>query len=825
MDIQEKEMDVVALDLEGMRTKTSKATIIRRKPWKGELLRIKLRSGNEITLTPDHLLIDGQTLEWKEAEKFKAGEDVMTVDGNLNPCRDEIVSIEKVPYEGYVYDLYVPKDHNFVAEGIIVHNCIDEFDKMSERDRSAIHEALEQQSYHKNFELLLADGRKVKIGELVDSLIESNRERVIEGNDTEILPVENLHILAYDIDRREIVKLKAARVSRHKAPGEFVMLRFSNGREIEVTPEHPVMIWENGKIAEKKAEQIEKGDLVIGVKSYPLMGDSRNGRKLALSLFDEKKPYRFKKGVRIPSEAFTLGREELEEFVRAVWERRKCKLSDKDGIRFPNRELAEDFQDILLILGIPSSIRGSGMSYTVVPCTEEGISRFSVIVGERTVGYTKEYIPGEIARSILRAARILRLKIPLREQILITRPLVIRENLMKIIQRVKERLESYERKLDKGEYDELLNVISTTEIYREYGITMGRFRKLVLSGDEWARDILKRLISTKIEAARKELKEVEMWLEGNIRLLRVTAVRKIKNTDSEWVYDITVEPYNLFVSHGLVLHNSISIAKAGITATLNARTTVIAAANPKYGRFNRHKPLPEQLDLPPTLLSRFDLIFLLLDEPDEKIDSEIAQHILKVRKGESEAVTPKVPYDLLKKYIAYARKNIHPVLTKEAMEELERYYVKMRKRIGGGSDTEGVRPIPITARQLEALIRLSEAHARMRLSEIVTRYDAREAIKIMEETLKKIAIDEEGIMDISILEVGKSSKKINKIDRLLEIIEKLQDSTEYGAPADDILQEASKAGISKQEARKLIEELIANSRIYEPRNGYYKIVG
>ncbi|WP_461863948.1 LAGLIDADG family homing endonuclease [Thermococcus sp.] len=825
VDIQEKEMDVVALDLEGMRTKTSKATIIRRKPWKGELLRIKLRSGNEITLTPDHLLIDGQILEWKEAEKFKAGEDVMTVDGNLNPCRDEIVSIEKVPYEGYVYDLYVPKDHNFVAEGIIVHNCIDEFDKMSERDRSAIHEALEQQSYHKNFELLLADGRKVKIGELVDSLIESNRERVIEGNDTEILPVENLHILAYDIDRREIVKLKAARVSRHRAPGEFVMLRFSNGREIEVTPEHPVMIWENGKIAEKKAEQIEKGDLVIGVKSYPLMGDSRNGRKLALSLFDEKKPYRFKKGVRIPSEAFTLGREELEEFVRAVWERRKCKLSDKDGIRFPNRELAEDFQDILLILGIPSSIRGSGMSYTVVPCTEEGISRFSVIVGERTVGYTKEYIPGEIARSILRAARILRLKIPLREQILITRPLVIRENLMKIIQRVKERLESYERKLDKGEYDELLNVISTTEIYREYGITMGRFRKLVLSGDEWARDILKRLISTKIEAARKELEEVEMWLEGNIRLLRVTAVRKIKNTDSEWVYDITVEPYNLFVSHGLVLHNSISIAKAGITATLNARTTVIAAANPKYGRFNRHKPLPEQLDLPPTLLSRFDLIFLLLDEPDEKIDSEIAQHILKVRKGESEAVTPKVPYDLLKKYIAYARKNIHPVLTKEAMEELERYYVKMRKRIGGGSDTEGVRPIPITARQLEALIRLSEAHARMRLSEIVTRYDAREAIKIMEETLKKIAIDEEGIMDISILEVGKSSKKINKIDRLLEIIEKLQDSTEYGAPADDILQEASKAGISKQEARKLIEELIANSRIYEPRNGYYKIVG
>ncbi|MEO2151990.1 MAG: LAGLIDADG family homing endonuclease, partial [Thermococcus sp.] len=101
---------------------------------------------------------------------------------------DEIVSIERVPYEGYVYDLYVPGEHNFLAEGIIVHNCIDEFDKMSDRDRSAIHEALEQQSYHHDFELLLADGRKVKIGELVDSLIEANRDKVILGKDTEILP-------------------------------------------------------------------------------------------------------------------------------------------------------------------------------------------------------------------------------------------------------------------------------------------------------------------------------------------------------------------------------------------------------------------------------------------------------------------------------------------------------------------------------------------------------------------------------------------------------------------------------------------------------------
>ncbi|WP_457751763.1 AAA family ATPase [Thermococcus sp.] len=277
--------------------------------------------------------------------------------------------------------------------------------------------------------------------------------------------------------------------------------------------------------------------------------------------------------------------------------------------------------------------------------------------------------------------------------------------------------------------------------------------------------------------------------------------------------------------HEALEQQTISISKAGITATLNARTTVIAAANPKYGRFNRHKSLPEQLDLPPTLLSRFDLIFLLLDEPDEKLDSNIAEHILKVRRGEAEAVTPKIPYDLLKKYIAYSRKNIQPVLSREAMEEIKRYYVRMRKGFRRSGEDEGVQPIPITARQLEALIRLSEAHARMRLSETVTREDARAAIRLVEDMIRKIAVDEEGTLDVSILEVGTSSRKINKIDRLVSIVKALEDEGEHGAPVDRILEEAAKQGINKAEARRLLEELSAKSRIYEPRAGFYRVLG
>jgi len=136
-----------------------------------------------------------------------------------------------------------------------------------------------------------------------------------------------------------------------------------------------------------------------------------------------------------------------------------------------------------------------------------------------------------------------------------------------------------------------------------------------------------------------------------------------------------------------------------------------------------------------------------------------------------------------------------------------------------------VQPIPITARQLEALIRLSEAHARMRLSETVTREDARAAIRLVEDMIRKIAVDEEGTLDVSILEVGTSSRKINKIDRLVSIVKALEDEGEYGAPVDRILEEAVKQGINKAEARRLLEELSAKSRIYEPRAGFYRVLG
>ncbi|ASJ11785.1 LAGLIDADG family homing endonuclease [Thermococcus thioreducens] len=733
---------------------------------------------------------------------------------------DEIVSIESVPYDGYVYDLYVPGEHNFLAEGIIVHNCIDEFDKMSDRDRSAIHEALEQQSYHHDFELLLADGRKVKIGELVDSLIEGNRDRVIIGKDTEILPVDDIELLAYDLERKEVVKVKADRVSRHKAPEKFIKIRFSNGREIVVTPEHPIMVWENGP-KEKPAEKVRTSDYVIAVREYPKIGEEciPAGELLEKVMKPQNRRKKFIRDSRLPKEAFLMKKECVEAFLRELWKKAGRSKGATLSIEIPSRGLVEDIQDLLLMLGIPSSIEKSPIGWKLVLPAEMAYFMES----QKTRGESNIYphVPGEFVRDLLKASKLLRAKLKPSEKLALRRETVSLKIVRRVIERLEDRIEEVGKAIDAGDVATLRKVARVWNVYTKYGLTQLSERK----EPEKYIEALRTEARLKVEEAEKILQEVKERISQNLVLLKVKNVEVIPNDRWKWVYDVTVEPYHLFVSHGLVLHNTISISKAGITATLNARTTVIAAANPKYGRFNRHKSLPEQLDLPPTLLSRFDLIFLLLDEPDEKVDASIAEHILKVRRGEAEAVTPKIPYDLLKKYIAYARKNVHPVLSREAMEEIKRYYVRMRKGFKRPGEDDGVQPIPITARQLEALIRLSEAHARMRLSETVTREDARAAIAIIEEMIRKIAVDEEGTLDVSILEVGKSSRKINKIDRMVDIIKSLESEGEFGAPEDSIIEAAKQAGLgSENEIKKLINDLKRDARIYEPRAGFYRVL-
>ncbi len=266
--------------------------------------------------------------------------------------------------------------------------------------------------------------------------------------------------------------------------------------------------------------------------------------------------------------------------------------------------------------------------------------------------------------------------------------------------------------------------------------------------------------------------------------------------------------------HEALEQQTVSIAKAGIMATLNTRCSVLAAANPKFGRFDRYKVIGDQIDLPSPILSRFDLIFVIEDKPNIENDRKLAKHILKIH--QSESVDYEIEPDLLRKYIAYARKNINPVLTDEANKVLEEFYVSVRMA-GLEEDT----PVPITARQLEAIIRLSEASAKLQLKDKVDASDAQRAITLHRKTLEQIGLDESGNMDISIVEGGTPSSDRERMQKIEDEIILLEQEFER-APIETLRENMKeKYGLSPEKTDSLVKKLKNKGIIFEPRNGFF----
>jgi replicative DNA helicase Mcm len=272
---------------------------------------------------------------------------------------------------------------------------------------------------------------------------------------------------------------------------------------------------------------------------------------------------------------------------------------------------------------------------------------------------------------------------------------------------------------------------------------------------------------------------------------------------------------------------TISVAKAGIVAKFSAKTSILAAANPKFGRFDRTMLLAEQFEIPPALLSRFDLIFPITDVIDEERDKQIAQHILIQHSAAGAKLSQMVDYQqvsaspiessLLRKYVAYARKNVKPRLTTESAKRIESYYLELR-RIGMKQGAT-----PITPRQIEGLIRLAEASAKTRLSATIETRDAELGISLFEYMLTTLGVDKAGRKDIDILTTGISREKVDKITKLLGIITRLEQE-EGGAKIVRIFQEAEKEGIDSTTAKRYIDELDKRGELYHPRPGVYERV-
>ncbi|MBI2666175.1 minichromosome maintenance protein MCM [Candidatus Woesearchaeota archaeon] len=273
--------------------------------------------------------------------------------------------------------------------------------------------------------------------------------------------------------------------------------------------------------------------------------------------------------------------------------------------------------------------------------------------------------------------------------------------------------------------------------------------------------------------------------------------------------------------HEALEQQQVSIAKANIQATLKCETTVLAAANPKFGRFDPYDLIANQIDLPPTLINRFDLIFPIKDLPNREKDEQTATFILQLHQ-DPESLKSTIPTDLLKKFISFARTKISPRMSDEAMKEIKDYYITMRNGAAGASAEGGIKSVPITARQLEALVRLSEASAKVRLSNIVTRDDAQKAIELIDYCLNQIAKDNEtGKIDIDRLGSTMTASQRGSISVIKEIINALEGQLQSKMiPTESIIEVAHEKNLNKEQVEEVLEKLRRSGDIFEPKRGF-----
>ena len=282
--------------------------------------------------------------------------------------------------------------------------------------------------------------------------------------------------------------------------------------------------------------------------------------------------------------------------------------------------------------------------------------------------------------------------------------------------------------------------------------------------------------------------------------------------------------------HEALEGQTVTISKANIQATLRCETTVLAAANPKFGRFEPNgRCISDQIQLPSTLINRFDLIFPIMDVPDEKKDAELGDFMFDVHmkangtksknKGKTEGNDRNIiNTDFLRKYIAYIKRT-KPLLTQEVKKEGVKYFKKIRNSAKNSNGSNS--PIPISPRQLQAIIRMAEAYAKIRLSEYVERSDMKNSIKMLDGCLKKIAFDETtGTIDYDRIATGMTTSQRNNMVKLKNLLSKLENKFGKNIPLEELQKEAEANHIYEEKFEEAIEKLKRTGDIFESKNGF-----
>jgi replicative DNA helicase Mcm len=950
-----------------------------------DLTAVRLETGERLTATDDHpffVFEDGERVE-RAASDLSSGDWVYVpravpqsaADGGVSafdaeantdgvttdepPSADDdgedvalrrVASIQPVVAHDHdhVYDLTVDGTHNFVANGMVVHNS---------EDRSAMHQALEQQSYHPSSEILLADGRRVEIGAFVDEAMADRPDEVIDGVNCDILPVDGVGVHSVGFESNEVEKQPVDRVSRHEAPDEFVRITFSNGRSVLVTPEHPTFVEQNGATTTVDASDVEEGSFVPAPRKLPnstagvsLDREPHRGKEKDIDLPDELTPdlaeilgllvaeghsyagssheigfsnqddrlldrmerlmgdvfgmtssdttnaagtvtqqyistklYRwFESNVpevmhtarekRIPAAVLGASEEAIRRFLVGAFAGDGGVESEAMSFSTASEGLAEDYADALAKVGVASRIHhdtceDSWKTYVMGDSTARFVD---AVVDPADDRYAKarefverseatkrhhDVVPPSAAAEIRSLRRLLGLGLTGELKPNLDEDYGVQiETVDRHVETLRDRLRAVRSAL--GEANTLADAraavdwsgrqlaerldgetASAVHYAEDGGYDAGRRATLATAAREAVSDVL--------DDAATRLDALEARCA--LRYYRVTDVETVPNAGEyacDYVYDVTVEPTNTFVSQGVALHNSISISKAGINATLKSRCSLLGAANPKYGRFDQYEPIGEQIDLEPALISRFDLIFTVTDQPDPDEDAALAEHILRTNyAGELETqrtnvanpeftaeevasvtdtVDPEIDPDLLRKYIAYAKRTCFPTMTDEAKEAIREFYVDLRAK---GADEDA--PVPVTARKLEALVRLAEASARVRLSDTVEREDAGRAVDIVRSCLQDIGVDPEtGEFDADVIETGTSKSQRDRIKSIKDVIETVdaEYEKEAGAPIEAIVERAETEGIEESKVMDQIEQLRRKGDLYSPKTDQYKVV-
>ncbi len=278
-----------------------------------------------------------------------------------------------------------------------------------------------------------------------------------------------------------------------------------------------------------------------------------------------------------------------------------------------------------------------------------------------------------------------------------------------------------------------------------------------------------------------------------------------------------MKPEDRSALHEVMEQQSASIAKGGIVATLNARTSILAAANPMYGKYDPFKNITENVNLPIPLLTRFDLIFVVRDIPSKEKDEKIARHIIELHTPQGTDKRSVVDADLLTKYLSYAKRGV-PELTKEAEEKILAYYLQMR-------NVESEEMITVTPRQLEGIIRLSTARARLLMKDKVEEEDADRAIYLIESMLQDAGVDvNTGKVDLGVLQ-GRPRSEVSKMQLFMDVLKGLEGDNRVPVDEKTFVKELEKSEkFTEDEARNYIRRMLREASIYESKPGHYNRV-